>query len=37
MSAEEASQILGIKPSSVRARLSRARAAFRERLGGDYG
>lgn len=36
MSAEEAGDILGIKASSVRARLSRARVAFRERIGDDY-
>jgi RNA polymerase sigma-70 factor, ECF subfamily len=36
LSADEAGRVLGIKPSSVRARLSRARAAFRERLGDDY-
>lgn len=33
--AEEAAQILGVRPSSVRGRLLRARRALRERYGGD--
>jgi RNA polymerase sigma factor (sigma-70 family) len=32
----EAGRVLGIRPSSVRARVHRARAAFREELGADY-
>jgi RNA polymerase sigma-70 factor (ECF subfamily) len=35
LSAEEAGRLLGIKASSVRSRLHRARAALRERLGED--
>lgn len=32
----EAGRALGIRPSSVRARVHRAKAAFREELGADY-
>jgi RNA polymerase sigma-70 factor (ECF subfamily) len=34
-SAEEAGAILGVRPSSVRGRLHRARASLRDRFGGD--
>ena len=34
-SADEASRILGVRPSSVRGRLHRARQTLRERFGGD--
>lgn len=37
LSSEEAGRAMGIKPGSARARLHRARAAFRERLGEGYG
>jgi RNA polymerase sigma-70 factor (sigma-E family) len=37
METEEVSRVLGIKPSSVRSRLTRARAALKERLGEGYG
>lgn len=36
MSSEEAGRAMGIKAGSARARLHRARAAFRERIGEDY-
>lgn len=36
-SAEEAAKILGIRPSSARSRISRARASLRESLGGNDG
>jgi RNA polymerase sigma factor (sigma-70 family) len=35
--AEEAASILGVRPSSVRGRLHRARISLRERFGGDDG
>jgi RNA polymerase sigma factor (sigma-70 family) len=34
---EELGRILGIRPSSARARVHRARAAFKEAIGEDYG
>jgi RNA polymerase sigma-70 factor, ECF subfamily len=37
MGTPEAARVLGIKDSSVRARLSRARAALKEQLGENYG
>jgi RNA polymerase sigma factor (sigma-70 family) len=36
MTSEEAGRVQGIKPSSARARLHRARTAFREQIGEDY-
>jgi RNA polymerase sigma-70 factor (sigma-E family) len=36
MTSEEASTVMGIRPGSVRARLHRARAAFRDQLGEGY-
>jgi len=36
MDSAEAGRAMGIRPSSVRARVHRARAAFREQLGDDY-
>jgi RNA polymerase sigma-70 factor (ECF subfamily) len=36
MSAEEAGQVIGIRPASVRGRVHRARAALRERIGGQH-
>jgi len=36
LSSAEAAAVLGIKPSSVRARLHRARTAMRDLLGADY-
>jgi RNA polymerase sigma factor (sigma-70 family) len=36
LTSDEAGKIMGIKPGSARARLHRARAAFRERLGDDH-
>lgn len=37
MTAEEAGQVLGMQPVSVRGRVHRARAALRRRLGGEVG
>jgi RNA polymerase sigma factor (sigma-70 family) len=37
MNANEASEVLGIKASSVRARVHRARTTLREHLGGHHG
>jgi RNA polymerase sigma-70 factor, ECF subfamily len=37
MTAEEAGRVLGIQPVSVRGRVHRAKAALRQRMGGDDG
>jgi DNA-directed RNA polymerase specialized sigma24 family protein len=36
LNSAEAGRALGIRPSSVRARVHRAKAGFREELGADY-
>jgi DNA-directed RNA polymerase specialized sigma24 family protein len=36
MTSAEAGRALGIRPSSVRARVHRAKAAFRDALGAGY-